>query len=146
MCWQCISTDHLPPPTLAEYAFKAVRGQSSTSIAVRGKDCVCFCTQKKVPVRVIIACFAVVGSCLPANSEELLPACCAQDKLIDPSSVTHIFKARGTKFACFALSWHHTLHQATNPSCKTDPTTITAPPRAQITKYIGVLVTGLIGA
>jgi 20S proteasome subunit alpha 1 len=46
-----------------EYAFKAVRTSGATSIGVRGKDCVCFVTQKKVP-----------------------------DKLIDPSSVTKIFK------------------------------------------------------
>lgn len=58
-----------------EYAFKAVRQSGITSIAIRGKDCVCFVTQKKV-----------------------------QDKLIDPTSVTRIFK---------------------------------------ITKYIGMLVTGL---
>mmetsp|Transcript_5486 Transcript_5486/g.12151 ORF Transcript_5486/g.12151 Transcript_5486/m.12151 type:complete len:246 (-) Transcript_5486:1062-1799(-) len=59
-----------------EYAFKAVRTAGVTSIGVRGKDCVVFVTQKKVG-----------------------------DKLIDPSSVTRIFK---------------------------------------ITKYIGLLATGLI--
>lgn len=59
-----------------EYAFKAVRLSGITSIAIRGKDTVCFVTQKKV-----------------------------QDKLVDPSSITHIFK---------------------------------------ITKYIGILVTGLL--
>lgn len=58
-----------------EYAFKAVRQSGITSIAVRGDNCVCFVTQKKVP-----------------------------DKLIDPTSVTKMFK---------------------------------------ITKYIGLLVTGL---
>lgn len=58
-----------------EYAFKAVRQCGITSIAVRGKDCVCFVTQKKVG-----------------------------DKLIDPTSVTRVFK---------------------------------------VTKYIGMLVTGL---
>eukprot|EP00803_Ostreobium_quekettii_P010531 evm.model.scf_244.11 EVM.evm.TU.scf_244.11 scf_244:96477-97217(+) len=46
-----------------EYAFKAVKSSGNTSIGVRGKDCVCVVTQKKVP-----------------------------DKLIDPASVTHIFK------------------------------------------------------
>jgi len=46
-----------------EYAFKAVKAEGVTSIAVRGKDSVCFVTQRKVP-----------------------------DKLIDPSSVTRIFK------------------------------------------------------
>ncbi|KAK9843705.1 hypothetical protein WJX81_003099 [Elliptochloris bilobata] len=46
-----------------EYAFKAVKSSGVTSIAVRGKDSVCVVTQKKVP-----------------------------DKLIDPSSVSHLFK------------------------------------------------------
>mmetsp|Transcript_4613 Transcript_4613/g.6204 ORF Transcript_4613/g.6204 Transcript_4613/m.6204 type:complete len:118 (-) Transcript_4613:9-362(-) len=50
-----------------EYAFKAVKASGLTSIGVRGKDCVCVVTQKKVP-----------------------------DKLIDPKSVTHLFKI--TKF------------------------------------------------
>jgi len=46
-----------------EYAFKAVKAAGLTSIAVRGKDSVCVVTQKKVP-----------------------------DKLIDPKTVTHLFK------------------------------------------------------
>ncbi|KAL9242166.1 hypothetical protein vseg_016192 [Gypsophila vaccaria] len=46
-----------------EYAFKAVKSSGITSIAVRGKDCVCVVTQKKVP-----------------------------DKLLDQTSVTHLFK------------------------------------------------------
>lgn len=46
-----------------EYAFKAVKTSGNTSIGVRGKGCVCVVTQKKVP-----------------------------DKLIDPSSVTNLFK------------------------------------------------------
>ncbi|DBA70895.1 hypothetical protein WJX82_006779 [Trebouxia sp. C0006] len=46
-----------------EYAFKAVKAAGITSIAVRGKDSVCVVTQKKVT-----------------------------DKLIDPTSVTHMFK------------------------------------------------------
>lgn len=33
-----------------EYAFKAVKAAGITSIGVRGKDSVCFVTQKKVPV------------------------------------------------------------------------------------------------
>lgn len=58
-----------------EYAFKAVKQSGHTSIGIRGNDCVCFVTQKKVP-----------------------------DKLVDPNSVSRLFK---------------------------------------VTKYIGILVTGL---
>ena len=47
----------------AEYAFKAVKTSGLTSIGVRGADSVCVVTQKKV-----------------------------QDKLIDPASVTNLFK------------------------------------------------------
>lgn len=46
-----------------EYAFKAVKESGLTSVAVRGEDSCVFITQKKVP-----------------------------DKLIDPNSVSHIFK------------------------------------------------------
>ncbi|KAA8492128.1 Proteasome subunit alpha type-6 [Porphyridium purpureum] len=46
-----------------EYAFKAVKNAEMTSLGVRGQDAVCVVTQKKVA-----------------------------DKLIDPSSVTHLFR------------------------------------------------------
>ncbi len=46
-----------------EYAFKTAKTAGNTAIAIRGKDCVCFVTQKKVP-----------------------------DKLTDPNSVTNIHK------------------------------------------------------
>ncbi|PWN40299.1 N-terminal nucleophile aminohydrolase [Ceraceosorus guamensis] len=46
-----------------EYAFKAIAAAGFTSISVRGKDTAVVCTQKKIP-----------------------------DKLLEPSSVTHIFK------------------------------------------------------
>ncbi|CRG85951.1 20S proteasome subunit alpha 1 [Talaromyces islandicus] len=46
-----------------EYAFKAITAANITSVAVRGKDCAVVLSQKKVP-----------------------------DKLIDPSSVSHVFK------------------------------------------------------
>ncbi|CAO1618610.1 unnamed protein product [Parajaminaea phylloscopi] len=46
-----------------EYAFRAIASAGITSVAIRGKDCAVVCTQKKIP-----------------------------DKLIEPSTVTHIFK------------------------------------------------------
>ena len=51
------------PHYQVEYAFKAVKSVARTSLAVRGVDSVCGVTQKKVP-----------------------------DKLVDPSSVTSLFK------------------------------------------------------
>ncbi|OXV06908.1 hypothetical protein Egran_05325 [Elaphomyces granulatus] len=46
-----------------EYAFKAIKAANITSVGVRGKNCAVVLSQKKVP-----------------------------DKLIDPSSVSHVFK------------------------------------------------------
>lgn len=50
-----------------EYAFKAVKSSGNTTIGVRGSDCVCVVTQKKVP-----------------------------DKLLDETSVTALFPISGT--------------------------------------------------
>jgi len=54
-----------------EYAFKASKVGALTSIGVRGADSCCVVTQKKVP-----------------------------DKLLDPTSVTHLFKVTDTVGAC----------------------------------------------
>ena len=80
-----------------------------TSIAVKGKDSVCLVTQRKVPVR-----SACLGGCqarmLPPLQMQGPPGCidvldnqrarasetaaCAQDKLLDPTSMTHMYKVR----------------------------------------------------
>lgn len=50
-----------------EYAFKAVKESGITCVGVRGDDCVVVVAQKKIP-----------------------------DKLVDPSSITHLFKVTDT--------------------------------------------------
>lgn len=68
----------------SEYAFKAITAANITSIGVRGKNCAVVLSQKKVPVSSL---------CLSASSSRsALTFHCIQDKLIDPSSVSHIFK------------------------------------------------------
>jgi 20S proteasome subunit alpha 1 len=57
---------------VAEYAFKAVKAAGITTVGVRGVDSVCIVTQKKV-----------------AQGH-------SQDKLLDPSSVTHMYKITET--------------------------------------------------
>ena len=54
-----------------EYAFKAVRSEGLTSIGIRGEDCCALFAQKKIA-----------------------------DKLIDPSSVTHLYSVSPSIAAC----------------------------------------------
>jgi hypothetical protein len=66
-----------------EYAFKTVKTSGLTSIAMRGADTCVVVTQKKVPV------CSTRSDCLsPAAADNTF----MQDKLIDPTSVTHVFK------------------------------------------------------
>lgn len=64
--------------TWTEYAFKAISGSGHTAISVRGKDTAVVITQKKVPVRGF-----VIDQYILTHLE--------QDKLIDATSVTHLF-------------------------------------------------------
>ncbi|KAI9172444.1 Proteasome subunit alpha type-6 [Paramyrothecium foliicola] len=62
-----------------EYAFKAITAANIMSVGVRGKDCAVVLSQKKVPQPGEITLRPELTSI-------------EQDKLIDPSSVSHIFQ------------------------------------------------------
>jgi 20S proteasome subunit alpha 1 len=68
----------------AEYAFKAISGSGHTAISVRGHDTVVVIIQKKVPVK-----FIVRTSSLPCLRV-------LQDKLLDASTITHLFSITPT--------------------------------------------------
>ena len=65
-----------------EYAFKAITAPNTNSVGVRGKNCAVVISQKKVPVRA-----TELRVLRPPGAHERF-----QDKLIDPKSVSHVFK------------------------------------------------------
>lgn len=71
---------------MIEYAFKAITAANIMSLGVRGKDCAVVLSQKKVPV----CCPGVIGGF--HRPCDMLTVMRQQDKLIDPSSVSHIFQ------------------------------------------------------
>lgn len=66
-----------------EYAFKAIAQAGSTSIGVKGTESAVIITQKKVPVR----------KNNPVFNFNFNPL---QDKLLDPDSISHLFKITDT--------------------------------------------------
>ncbi|RZS25716.1 hypothetical protein BHM03_00058968 [Ensete ventricosum] len=79
-----------------EYAFKAVKASGITSIGVRGKDSVCVVTQKKVPVSVslprsLTPSWMRSSLCIIVLIFVLAVGKLMQDKLLDQTSVTHLF-------------------------------------------------------
>lgn len=79
-----------------EYAFKAINQGGLTSLAIRGQDCAVVVTQKKVPVRTpfmtySLLCYQYAYAMLQAVMRCTLQSL-PQDKLLDASTVTHLFK------------------------------------------------------
>jgi 20S proteasome subunit alpha 1 len=69
---------------MTEYAFKAISGSGHTAISVRGKDTVVVIIQKKVPV-------GICDARRPFNADAS-----PQDKLLDASTITHLFSITPT--------------------------------------------------
>jgi 20S proteasome subunit alpha 1 len=69
---------------VAEYAFKAISGSGHTAISVRGQDTVVVIIQKKVPV----------GTCCVYHPFRAYAS--SQDKLLDATSITHLFSITPT--------------------------------------------------
>jgi len=90
-------------PRRAEYALKAVKGSGLTSLGVRGSDAVVLVAQKRVQVRPPRGAVPPPSRVPPRAVRRLTPTRRlasprlparrpAQDKLIDASCVTHLFK------------------------------------------------------
>jgi hypothetical protein len=98
-------------------------------------------TQKKVPVSDRLTHASSTGSINVwhhVSSADLGTVTIAQDKLIDPTSITHLFKVSSSGFlrSCKPL---------TNACCRWSFNYNTGFYCAQISKHIGMLATGMLG-
>ena len=105
-----------------EYAFKAVNQGGITSLGVRGVDSAVLITQKKVPVKhiyILVHILHVVEGVV--NALYMYVSLTFKDKLLDPDSVTHMFKIT-EHIGCVVTGMIGELHNLYNTQISIVPT------------------------
>jgi 20S proteasome subunit alpha 1 len=75
-----------------EYALTAADSTGLTAVAVRGKSSCALVIQKKVPVSLYAFLVPILNLVVSQYSSRLRFFVTLQDRLIDPSSVTYVYK------------------------------------------------------